>query len=91
MKPDVVSLGQGACTIGTDGKIDSRSGTSYASPIVCGLAACLWQAYPRLTNSEVLDILRKSANRYNAPELPYGYGIVDIQKAIELADALGER
>lgn len=91
MKPDVVSLGQGAYTIGIDGKIEIRSGTSYASPIMCGLATCLWQAYPQLTNRELLDILKKSADRYNTPKLPYGYGIVNTQKAIELAEALSKR
>lgn len=90
MKPDVVSLGQGACTIDVDGKIDFRSGTSYASPIMCGLAACLWQAYPWLTNRELLNILKKSADRYNAPELPYGYGIVDVQNAMKLVDELAK-
>lgn len=80
MKPDVVSLGQSACTIDIDGEIDFRSGTSYASPILCGLAACLWEAYPWLTNQELLDIFEKSANRYDAPKLPYGYGSVDVKK-----------
>lgn len=91
MKPDVVSLGQGAYTIGTDGKIDSRSGTSYASPIMCGLAACLWQVYPELTNQELLNLLKKSADKYDVPKLPFGYGIVDIRKAIDLADKLTKK
>ncbi len=90
MKPDVVALGTSACTIDIEGRIDFRSGTSYASPILCGLAACLWQAYPWLTNQELLEILKKSANRYDAPELPYGCGIVDIQKAIDLIETMQE-
>ena len=73
-----------------EGRIDFRSGTSYASPILCGLAACLWQAYPWLTNQELLEILKKSANRYDVPELPYGCGIVDIQKAIDLIETMQE-
>ncbi|UBD70595.1 hypothetical protein K6V21_03985 [Bacteroides cellulosilyticus] len=52
--------------------------------------ACLWQAYPWLTNQELLEILKKSANRYDVPELPYGCGIVDIQKAIDLIEAMQE-
>lgn len=90
MKPDVVALGTSACTIDIEGRIDFRSGTSYASPILCGLAACLWQAYPWLTNQELLEILKKSANRYDVPELPYGCGIVDIQKAIDLIETMQE-
>lgn len=51
---------------------------------------CLWQAYPWLTNQELLEILKKSANRYDVPELPYSCGIVDIQKAIDLIEAMQE-
>lgn len=50
MKPDVMALGSGASVIGVNGEIDFRNGTSYASPIMAGLAACLWQAYPHLAN-----------------------------------------
>jgi subtilisin family serine protease len=85
IKPDVVALGGGASVIDIDGKVNVRSGTSYASPIICGLAACLWQAYPKLNNKELLDVMRKSANRFNSPQLPYGYGIPDMQRAMELA------
>ncbi len=90
IKPDVVALGSSACTIGIDGKIDFRSGTSYASPIICGLAACLWQAYPWLTNQNLLEILKKSANKYATPELPFGYGVIDIEKAIKLIEGMQE-
>lgn len=86
MKPDVVALGSGAAVIDQTGTyIDHRSGTSYSSPVLCGLVACLWQANPQLTNKQLMDIIRKSADRYNNPQLPYGYGIPDMQKALELA------
>jgi len=86
IKPDVVALGSGAAVISQTGTyIDYRYGTSYSSPILCGLAACLWQANPQLTNKQLIDIIRKSADRYNNPQLPYGYGIPDMQKALELA------
>jgi hypothetical protein len=88
IKPDVVSLGGGASVITAEGTFMNRSGTSYASPIICGLAACLLQAYPKLNNHELLEIMRKSADRYAHPELPYGYGISDIGKAMQLAQAL---
>ena len=84
MKPDVVALGEGVYVINTDGKLSFRSGTSYSSPIICGLAACLWQAFPQLTNKELMNIIRKSADKYDNPVLPYGYGIPDMQKAIQI-------
>lgn len=88
IKPDVMAKGGGAYAIGVDGASRLSFGTSYASPIVCGLVACLWQAYPSLSNIQLMDIMRKSGDRYNAPELHYGYGIVDMSKAIELSKAL---
>lgn len=85
IKPDVVALGSGAAVISGSGiYIDYRDGTSYSSPILCGLTACLWQANPQLTNKQLMDIIRKSADRYDNPLLPFGYGIPDMQKAIEL-------
>jgi len=92
IKPDVMAMGGGANVINTSGIAENRSGTSYASPIVAGLVACLWQAYPSLTNQDLMDIMRESADRGNRPELPYGYGIVDMKKAMELAKKrLGNR
>lgn len=88
MKPDVVALGSGVHTIDTEGSIVLRSGTSYASPILCGLIACLWQAYPWATNQDLLNVIKKSSDRYDSPMLPYGYGIVNIQKAIDLLDSM---
>jgi hypothetical protein len=90
MKPDVMALGGGAGVIDITGSPMFRSGTSYASPNMCGLAACLWQAYPKLTNKELLDVIRKSADRYNNPVVPYGYGIPDMQKAMQLAKAISD-
>ncbi|MCD0489890.1 S8 family serine peptidase [Pedobacter sp. MC2016-14] len=88
MKPDILAMGGGANVINTSGIAENRSGTSYASPIMCGLAACLWQAYPTLTNKQLLEIIRKSGDRAATPEVPYGNGIADMQKAMNLAKAM---
>lgn len=85
MKPDVMAVGGGAMVIGESGISENRSGTSYSSPIICGLAACLWQAYPQLSNQELLEVIRKSGDRINNPAIPYGYGIPDMKKAMEIA------
>lgn len=85
IKPDVMALGGSASVINTSGTPEYRSGTSYASPIICGLVACLWQANPTLSNHDLMDIIRKSADRASQPELPFGYGVADMKKAMELA------
>jgi subtilisin family serine protease len=85
IKPDVMALGGSVSVINISGNSEYRSGTSYASPVMCGLAACLWQAYPKLTNGDLMEIIRKSADRASNPELPFGYGIADMKNAMELA------
>ena len=55
IKPDIVAVGLGADVIRTDGNQGRANGTSFASPIMCGMVACLWQACPELTAKEVID------------------------------------
>lgn len=90
IKPDVLALATGNNVVSINGGYTSGSGTSFASPIMCGLATCLWQAYPKLTNKEIIKVIKQSANRYTAPILPYGYGIPDMQIAMQLAKALSD-
>jgi hypothetical protein len=52
---------------------------------VAGLAAGLWQAFPQLTNLEVMDYLRRSASQAARPDSLLGYGIPHFQKAFDLA------
>lgn len=90
IKPDVVALGGGASVIDITGSSMKRSGTSYASPILCGLAACLWQAYPKLDNKDMLSIFRKASDRAVNPGVPYGYGVPNMPKAIQLAQTVSD-
>jgi len=87
IKPDVMAVGQQAVLINGPGNIIASNGTSFSAPIMCGLAACLWQAYPEFTNIQLADIIRQSANRYDDPDNNFGYGIPDMQKAREIADS----
>ena len=44
VKPDVVAVGVGSDVIRTDGNQGRANGTSFSSPIMCGMVTCLWQA-----------------------------------------------
>ncbi|WP_163355077.1 S8 family serine peptidase [Dysgonomonas sp. 25] len=95
IKPDVVALGVSVPVISTDGNstgniTSSFSGTSFSSPITCGLAACLWQAYPKLTSKELLQVIKESSDRYASPALPYGYGKPDWAVALTKAKAISD-
>ncbi len=85
IKPDVVAVGLGTAVITGTGEVELANGTSFSGPIMSGLAACLWQSAPTLTNLELLDIIRKSADRYTTPDGVYGYGIPNMKKAFVLA------
>ena len=65
------------------------SGTSFASPQVAGLAALVWELAPRLTNLEVMDLIRKNTNRPGgAWNNETGWGIIDMGKTLKAAQAL---
>lgn len=65
-------------------RIGSSSGTSISTPIMAGLAACLWQAFPEKTNEEIMDAIRQSASQAAQPDNKLGYGIPDFQRAFQL-------
>lgn len=88
VKPDVVTLGSAVTVVGEDGLLINKSGTSFSSPIMAGIVACLWQAYPTLTNRELLNVVRRASDRYDTPDPRYGYGIPNWEKAMQLASKL---
>lgn len=90
VKPDVVALGYYLPLINDQGKIVLKSGTSFSSPVMCGLAACLWQAYPSLSNKELLEVIQKSSDRYDDPNETFGYGIPNMEIAIQLAKGVAD-
>ena len=81
VKPDVVALGAPARVISGRGTITSSMGTSFSSPVVCGLVACLWQAMPDKTAEEIMEIIRRTGNNYQHPDNIYGYGVPDFWQA----------
>ncbi len=83
VKPDVAAQGVQSTVIDGSGVITTANGTSFASPITCGMVTCLWQALPHKTAIEIMDLVRKSADRADYPDNIYGYGIPDYWKAYE--------
>jgi subtilisin family serine protease len=79
---------QGGCDevlTGVDGPRYAYSeGTSFAAPIVSGLAALAWQAERRLASEQVADVMTRSAagSGWNAHT---GAGVADGMRAVEVA------
>ena len=83
IKPDVVAVGLGSDVMRTNGNTGHANGTSFASPIMCGMVACLWQACPDLTAKEVIELVRRVGDRADCPDNIYGYGVPDLWKALQ--------
>lgn len=81
VKPDVCATGAPAYVVNGQGRIGTNMGTSFASPILCGMVACLWQALPHLTAKQLIALVRRSGDRFPNPDNVYGYGIPDFYKA----------
>ena len=81
VKPDVVALGTGCCVIDPTGNIRYANGTSFATPILAGLGVCLWQAFPSLTNKDIISLLQRFGSKFEQPDAELGYGIPDVYKA----------
>ncbi len=85
-KPDVMALGQAAAVVNVDGTLTRVNGTSFSTPILCGMAACLWQAFPDRRPEAVIDAIRRSADNADHPDNVFGYGIPDMWKAYRLLE-----
>jgi serine protease AprX len=86
VKPDVVATGLGTVIQQPSGTVGYGNGTSYAAPLITGLVACLWQAFPEAKATEVIDAVTKSADRYFNPDTLYGYGIPNFRVAYLLLE-----
>ena len=81
IKPDVMAIGQRSTVAGNDGTVSRANGTSFASPTLCGVVACFWQACPSLTAKQVVEAVRQAGDRAEYPDNIFGYGIPDLWKA----------
>lgn len=81
IKPDVVSVGKNSQIVRPDGILTLGDGTSFATPVIAGLTACLWQAFPNSTNQEVINAVKASSSQYSSPDNDMGYGIPNYQIA----------
>jgi subtilisin family serine protease len=83
VKPDIVALGTGATVVDASGEISRSNGTSFSTPIVAGLGACLWQALSWLSNREIMTLIQQTASQADQPDAEQGFGIPDMYKAYQ--------
>ncbi|MBP4138483.1 S8 family serine peptidase [Flavobacterium geliluteum] len=75
IKPDVMAQGTAATVSDAAGNIGTANGTSFSCPIMAGMIACLWQAFPTKTNQEIRQMVFQSSDKYATPNINFGYGI----------------
>ena len=81
VKPNIVAMGRQTVFASSDSTISRGNGTSFSSPILAGMAATLWQAFPTATNMDIFNAIEQSASLYSNPNDSMGYGIPDFWKA----------
>ncbi len=84
IKPNVAAQGAGTTVMNPPNTLSTASGTSFSSPLIAGLAAGLWQAFPQLTNMQLLSYLQRAGNQAANPDTLLGYGIPDFARAYQL-------
>ncbi|HEU4718693.1 MAG TPA: S8 family serine peptidase [Bacteroidia bacterium] len=81
IKPDISAMGLNAYVVNTSGNVTTASGTSFATPLSAGGAACLWQANPTYSAMQLRNAIRLSGDQASAPDNNKGYGIPDYCQA----------
>ena len=75
MKPNVVAWGEDNVVAGEKGNYTKASGTSFASPMMAGFAACVKQLHPEYTAWQLKTEIEKSGNHYPYFDYAFGYGV----------------
>ncbi len=85
VKPDVVAQGAPTALLSGRGTLLHDMGTSFSTPIISGLVACLWQGHRNMTALEIIDLVRRCSDQHDNPTNIFGYGIPDFWRAHTLA------
>ncbi|MEO9484627.1 MAG: S8 family serine peptidase [Ekhidna sp.] len=96
IKPDVAAFGSATAVMRGDGSISRGSGTSFASPLIAGFAACIWQSNPDRTANEIMASIKNSAHKANNPDSLFGYGVPNYLyakdvRALNISDILQDK
>ncbi|MEO0472586.1 MAG: S8 family serine peptidase [Bacteroidota bacterium] len=85
LKPDVAAPGFVLSAIRKD-KFGEIAGTSFSSPLIAGIAACLLQKQPNRSNRDLFHDVRELGHFYPYYDYELGYGVPDMRK-LSVADS----
>jgi len=84
IKPNVCAIGFATVIADLDSTIRVGNGTSFSSPVIAGMTACLMQAYKTRNPMEIFRAIEKSAHMFRNPDDALGYGVPDYWKAFTI-------
>lgn len=84
VKPDALAVGARVTVVTPRGKTERSYGTSFSSPVLSGMVACLWQLCPDKTAEEVINAVRRAGSEYYEPGDQYGFGLTNFIHAYNL-------
>ncbi|MDQ2769071.1 MAG: S8 family serine peptidase, partial [Bacteroidota bacterium] len=73
LKPNLAAFGV-VLTTTPGGNYERLEGTSFAAPLIAGLAACLWQQRRTLTAMQLFGALEQAGELYPYFDYAHGYG-----------------
>jgi subtilisin family serine protease len=88
IKPDNATQGVSVTVQTLETSIDRANGTSFSCPVLSGMCACVMQAVPKATNTDIIDALHKNGDKFNTPDSLYGYGIPDMVGVVSMLQDL---
>lgn len=88
IKPEVAALGVGIYAINQYDNLIKTDGTSFSTPLIAGMAACLWQALPKLTNKELIELICDYSSLKEQPDNRLGYGIPNLFRSYQSGNGL---
>lgn len=88
IKPDIAAQGQATVFASTSGDVQTGNGTSFSSPLIAGMMACLWQANPNSSAMELINVIQQSADQAAAPDFLKGYGVPNFCVANSLLSGI---
>ncbi len=91
IKPDLAAMGSAVTVQSSGGVSSAASGTSFASPLLAGAAASLWQSNLQATASEIKVALINSGHQRTHPDVLLGYGIPDMRAASLQLNTIAEK
>jgi subtilisin family serine protease len=81
LKPTVSAQGENTTIYNPNNTINTSSGTSFSSPIIAGMTACLWQANYQKSAQEIIAAIVASSHLVDNPNFNIGNGIPNFSVA----------